>query len=634
MQILIALVVMAGAMQAHDPTAACTTCHDPAALQWSQHGIHAAMGCVSCHAQAAAGYPHRKNMTRPDCAACHADAVAELKKSVHGLAGSANGGPSCGACHGNVHAIVARTHAGSPIAKKNLPSTCGACHSDPQFLESHKVAFARPVEAFRESVHGRALVAGNDAAASCSDCHGSHDIARGRDPASKINHWNVPATCGACHANIKDIYAGSVHGQAVARGVPGAPVCTDCHGEHTILAPREPQSLVNPARVSQVTCSRCHADERLAARYNLPLDKVPAFEDSYHGLAGRAGSQTVANCASCHGVHNILSSSDRRSTVHPVNLATTCGACHAGAGARFAIGPVHVRAQSARAHPVVRWIRWFYLVVIPLTVGFMLLHGALDFVSKLIRGHRPAPGGDELIRMNLHFRIAHWLVVASFPALVYSGFALKFPESWWAAPLLAWEDRVAFRGTLHRAAAVLMLLGVAYHAVHLAVSRRDRSILRALLPRRADATHLWRAIRYNVGTSTDPPQFGKFSYAEKIEYWAFLWGTLVMTASGFLLWFNNFTLRHFPSWVADAATAIHYYEAILAGLSILVWHFYLVIFDPNVYPMERSWLTGRISAEHLKRMRPAYYTELVREQPPPAATAPEAGEQPAQMPRG
>ena len=95
----------------------------------------------------------------------------------------------------------------------------------------------------------------------------------------------------------------SVHGKAVANGVPGAPVCTDCHGEHNILAPSEPGSLVNAARVSTVTCGRCHGDERLAARYNLPLDKLPAYEDSFHGLAMRSGQQTVANCASCHGVH-------------------------------------------------------------------------------------------------------------------------------------------------------------------------------------------------------------------------------------------------------------------------------------------------------------------------------------------
>ena len=136
--------------------------------------------------------------------------------------------------------------------------------------------------------------------------------------------------------------------RAGSRARPSAPTAT---ASTRSSRPREPGSLVNPARVSSVTCGRCHGDERLVQKYNLPKDKVPAFEDSFHGLAGRAGSQSVANCASCHGVHNILPSSDPRSTVHPANLAKTCGACHPGRrrALRDRAGPRHERdAQRAR----------------------------------------------------------------------------------------------------------------------------------------------------------------------------------------------------------------------------------------------------------------------------------------------
>ena len=85
---------------------------------------------------------------------------------------------------------------------------------------------------------------------------------------------------------------------------------------------------------------------------------------------------------------------------------------------------------------------------------------------------------------------------------------------------------------------------------------------------------------YNLGLTKVEPTFAKFNYAEKLEYLAFMWGTLVMTVSGFLLWFNNFTLHYFPKWVSDAATAVHYYEAILATFAILIWHSYMVMFDP------------------------------------------------------
>jgi len=97
-----------------------------------------------------------------------------------------------------------------------------------------------------------------------------------------------------------------------------------------------------------------------------------------------------------------------------------------------------------------------------------------------------------------------------------------------------------------------------------------------------------------------------------MEYWAFLWGTVVMTVTGSLLWFNNFTLRHFPKWISDAATAVHYYEALLATFSILIWHFYMVIFDPLVYPMDTAWLNGKASADHYRHSRPEYLRALER----------------------
>jgi cytochrome b subunit of formate dehydrogenase len=205
----------------------------------------------------------------------------------------------------------------------------------------------------------------------------------------------------------------------------------------------------------------------------------------------------------------------------------------------------------------------------------------------------------------------------SFPVLVITGFALKFPDAWWARPILLWESGFAFRGMLHRTAAVVLIASVVYHFIHLAVSRRDRVILGYMWPGVRDLRDLGDMMLYTLGLSDHRPHFGKFSYAEKVEYFAFLWGMAIMTPTGFLLWFNNFTLRHFPKWVADAATALHYYEAILATLAILIWHFYTTVMDPDVYPMDLAWLTGKTSADHLRHTRPAYYRELLDEEKAP-----------------
>jgi cytochrome b subunit of formate dehydrogenase len=564
----------------------CVECHDIAGYKGS---AHEALGCGSCHTQAGK-FPHPENMARPSCSTCHVDEVNAFSHSVHAARKDASDNPTCQSCHGSVHAIVTAGDAASPVSKKNLPNTCGTCHANAQFLARHQIPFAHPVEAYKLSVHGKAIARGDEKAASCSDCHSSHAIQPGSDRRSKVSRQQVPSTCGACHTEIARTYAASVHGQAAARGVSSAPVCTDCHGEHSILAPSEPGSLVNPARVSSVTCGHCHGDERLASRFNLPAQNVKGYEDSFHGLAQRSGLKTVANCASCHGVHNILPSSDPRSTVNAANLAHTCGACHPGAGQKFAIGPVHTTPVSE--HPVVKGIRIAYWVIIPVALGFMLLHNGLDFFSKLIRGSAPS-AAEEYPRMNLNFRIAHGLVMLSFPVLVITGFALKFPESWWAV-------LVPQRGLVHRVAAVVLLASLFYHLGHLLTVCRDRVIMRLLLPAWQDLLDLKGMIRYRLGLTAERPQFGTFSYGEKIEYWAFIWGTLVMAASGFLLWFNNFSLRLFPKWLTDAATTLHYYEAILATSAIIVWHFYLVIFDPEVYPMDYAWLTGRTSAHPRK----------------------------------
>lgn len=596
------------------PKVQCSTCHADEASH-VPNSIHGAVDvtCLSCH-----GDPHEvaaaARTVPAKCAQCHADEVKEFRQSIHGQAAAAGDpdAPNCMSCHGSVHEIQASSEGASRVAKKNLPDTCASCHSNQQFLSRHKIPFAHPVELYKQSVHGRALVDGDGAAATCSDCHGSHGILPSRDARSKVNHWNIATTCGQCHSEISKTYLESVHGQAMKAGVSAAPVCSDCHGEHLILAPKEQGSLVNAARVSMVTCGRCHNDERLALRYNLPTDRVPSYADSYHGLALRGGSQIVANCASCHGVHNIFRSTDPRSTVNAANLPKTCGNCHAGAGGHFVIGPVHVQTSTGPAHPVVKWIRWTYWTLIPMTLGFMILHNLLDFLAKLIYRRPRHEVGGQVSRMNLNFRIAHWGVILSFPMLVFTGFALKYPEAWWARPILLWEGHFAVRGAVHRCAAVLLIASTLYHVIHLAANRRDRLFLKAMMPRIKDATDLVQVFSYNLGLTKVEPQFGKFNYAEKLEYLAFMWGTLVMTVSGLLLWFNNFTLRYFPKWVSDAATAIHYYEALLATFAILIWHSYMVIFDPLVYPMDTAWINGKVPADHYRHSRPEYLRALER----------------------
>jgi cytochrome b subunit of formate dehydrogenase len=610
-----ALVVLARVTALADEPSAddCLGCHqDPVATDAGRtvgaiagdgyrHSTHGDLGCPTCH-EDATEIPHGplKPVGLEPCTACHADAVDGFRRSAHAALAPANGA-ACAGCHGDVHAVLAHDEPGAPTYRPKIAIACARCHADRSVIEKYRIPIARPVEAYLQSAHARAVAEGKRGAV-CSDCHGAHAIARSSEPWSSIARARVPETCGACHVEVLRAYRASVHGEALARGTEDAPSCTDCHGEHRIFGPAEPASPVFAANLPGETCGRCHGDARLNEKFGLPAT-VAAFRDSFHGLALRTGKVTVANCASCHGVHDIRPSSDPRSHVSPANLAATCGKCHPGAGARFAIGPVHATAASVGGRAVA-WVRVLYLWLIAVTIGGMVVHNALDLARKARTPLPPVPEPTEVAeRMPRALRWQHGLVMGSFPVLVYSGFALTYPEHWWAAPFLRWEVRFGLRGILHRGAAVVLVVATVWHAVHVLTTPRLRTCLRRLVPRCADLRVLAGTLAYYVGRRAHPPHGGTFGYAEKAEYWAFLWGTVLMTVTGLLLWFENLTLRTLPAWVPEVATAIHFYEAVLATLAIVVWHLYFVIFDPAVYPMDWTWWTGRPPAHRVHERR-------------------------------
>ncbi|HLY59569.1 MAG TPA: cytochrome b/b6 domain-containing protein [Terriglobia bacterium] len=512
------------------------------------------------------------------------------------------GEPACASCHNVGEKLKNSAHAPVPCA------TCHVKHEEyPHPSDIPKPACAtcheRVARDFGQGVHAQAAKAGNAAAPDCEACHGTaHELVRAT---SAEFRRAVPDTCGMCHADIATEYKSSVHGQAVAHGVVDAPVCTTCHGEHAILKPQNAASSVSPRNIPG-TCAQCHANVRLSRRFGLPPDRVLSFQASYHGMALKSGDETVANCASCHGVHNIFPSSDSRSTINSKNLPATCGKCHLGAGARFALGPIH-ESPGGEEPKVVGWARSFYLVTIPLVVGLMFLHNFGDWLRKLNLHHSSRrqealgdPDGNASddampgeFRMFKFERLEHILLVLSFAVLAWTGFALKYPEGWWARPLLAWETNWPVRGTIHRIAAVLFMVVAGMHFISLLVSGKLRQHWKELWPRVSDGREAWMNFAYNVGLRGKRPHLSPHGYVEKAEYWAVVWGAVVMILTGLMLWANRFTLRWLPKSFSDLATAVHFYEAVLAGLAILVWHFYSVIFDPDVYPMETAWLTGR-----------------------------------------
>ena len=563
-----------------------------------KHSIHGSMfACVDCHKDVKS-LAHDTTPKKVSCAECHADAQTAYSHSTHGKAIAAGKpGASCEDCHGGAHEIMAADDAKSPVSHGNIPYTCGRCHGQKFLMESNGES-AQPFISYQESVHGRAIEKGSKKAAVCTDCHGSHEILPANDQKSPISKFNVPATCGTCHTAIQTTFMQSIHGQAIARGNGEAPVCTDCHGIHSIKSHTDANSPASEQNLSRDTCARCHQGVRLSQEFGVPGNRVASYFDSYHGLATEGGSVVAANCSSCHGVHNILPSSDPRSTINKANLNATCGKCHQGVTQKFTLTRVHSEdgvPSKDIGSAVVRWIRLIYIVLIALVIGAMFLHNAIIWRSKAVA--RRQMQNPSMVRMTENQRWQHLVLLASFIVLVITGFALKYPNSWFAE-VLGMSERL--RSITHRVAGVILIGAGIYHMFYLAMAREGRRLLVDIAPRPRDAFDAFGTMRYYLGMTGKKPGFGRFNYAEKAEYWALVWGTALMAVTGIMLWAKVWVGNLLARWWVDVATTVHFYEAILATLAIVVWHFYQVFFDPDVYPMNWAWWDGKMPVEHYR----------------------------------
>ncbi|MCK6500111.1 MAG: cytochrome b/b6 domain-containing protein, partial [Nitrospira sp.] len=523
--------------------------------------------CLECHGQ--------NDLTKTNAAGKTISLFVDeaiMKGSVHAT-------NSCVSCHRDLAKAWEHPDDGHVVE----PVNCALCHEQ-QSLTANA------------SAHAVALRNGTLAAATCKDCHGQHNILAHGAPEAPTHFSHLVETCGQCHTEEAAELAESVHGMAAARGDRRAPTCIDCHSEHQIADLRG----ASPIKIAEQVCGKCHASLRLNTRFKVRRTEVDTFLDSYHGLAAQGGSTKAANCASCHGWHNILASSDPRSTIHANNLVKTCGQCHPGISTNFASGKVHMddTGDSEVGLVVNRWVRRIYIALIVGVVGLLGLHNGAAWFHKARAAYKAA--GRTVVRMDTSQRRQHLVLLISFVVLAITGFALRFPDSmvFW---MLGTEE---VRRWLHRAAGVVLLGLGGWHIVYIAASAEGRRLVKDLWFRTQDWHDLKTQVRYLAGRQPQRAKFGRFGYAEKVEYWAVVWGTIIMGVTGLAIWLKVDFTRFLPRWLIDVAITIHYYEAILACLAIIVWHFYHVIFDPEVYPANWAWLDGRVSKEWQKHEHP------------------------------
>ncbi len=601
----------------------CLDCHDvaadPAAAE-EGYGIDAAAWRASIHAEAGFGcadchdgkddYPHEQ--TAPtSCADCHDDAASDFNRGVHGESHRQRGrsaawppGDPCSVCHG-VHDTRAVADPESRVHFRNVAATCGACHGDLGIVQRFGLSTA-PFNNYRQSVHGLANGDSDRHGAVCTDCHRAHLVLRARDPESLINPFRIPETCGACHPAESEEYLGSVHGVAFEHGVSASPTCTDCHGIHSIKMVPEEGATPLEERLVRSTCSTCHSSETLMSEYGVAPAHVSTYRASYHGLAAQRGASTVADCASCHGIHAIYPSSDPRSSVAAGNLEATCGHCHPGAGEEFSHHPVHAPADD----PVIAiagWVKRFYQVLIAVVIGGMLLHNGVIVAYYIRRKARRERAARRRRRFSTSQIVQHAILLGSFFVLAVTGFVLAYPNMWGSPLLESLGLTEAVRRWLHRGAAVLLLGAAAYHLAWLMTSYGRRELSR-IRPRWSDLSEIVGNLRFHLGRG-DRPAAGKYDYPAKIEYWSMVWGTAIMGATGIILWFPVWATSFLPTWAVKVSEVIHLFEAWLATLAILIFHFFYVFGHPEIYPFNAAMWHGRMSEDQIRHRHPAWAEE-------------------------
>jgi formate dehydrogenase gamma subunit len=212
----------------------------------------------------------------------------------------------------------------------------------------------------------------------------------------------------------------------------------------------------------------------------------------------------------------------------------------------------------------------------------------------------------KYLRFPVPERIEHWLFVLSFATLALTGLVQKFATGDLSTGIIAVLGGIETVRRIHRIAAVSMMLETVYHIGVVGYKLYVRRVRMSMLPTFTDVRIAWRALLYNLGMGKDKPQQGRFTFEEKVEYWAVVWGTLVMAITGFMMWNPIATTRFLPGDFVPAAKAAHGGEALLAVLAIIVWHLYHV----HLRHFNRSMFTGHLTEEEMLEEHPLELADI------------------------
>jgi cytochrome b subunit of formate dehydrogenase len=518
------------------------------------------------------------------CLGCHSNkiSIAEFAASVHGK-------NACTACHVEITDIARHMKGEVKVGKVR----CERCHKKETAEHYLSVHITKGVM--------------------CADCH--TDIHTHKSWMN--NKQDVVAKCVQCH-DKQAVYRNSIHGKAVAAGNQDSAACSDCHNLHEIKALGDPKSHQNREFHSKV-CMKCHADEEMMKRNNVMTVAVKSYLESYHGKNYRLGfPEKVAGCADCHSAHEILPAKDPKSTINPDNLVKTCGQCHGKATPLFTAYYAHGEHNNRGKYPILYYTFIFMTSLLFFVFSVFWVHTLLwmfrGFVENrekeaaLVAGHSEhiIPDGHKLYRrFTLRHILLHLIVITSFLGLSLTGLPLKFNDQEWAKALMSFFGGSANAGLIHRCCAVATFfyfftaIGMSIHFLFIRKDVPGNWLQRlfgpdSLCPNLRDLEDITGMVRWFFFKGPKPA-FERWTYWEKFDFFGVFWGMFIIGGSGLMLWFPQFFGIFLPGWMFNVATILHSDEALLATGFIFTVHFFNTHGRPEKFPMDFVIFNGQLN---------------------------------------
>jgi cytochrome b subunit of formate dehydrogenase len=348
-----------------------------------------------------------------------------------------------------------------------------------------------------------------------------------------------------------------------------------------------------------------------------------------HGELTQQGYAAAANCADCHGSHDILPVNNPESRLAPgENRLRTCQKCHVHAVSNFTRFDPHANFKDAVHFPKLHAVYGAIKYSLNFFFACFLVHSFLWFVRAFV--DRLQYGGHATLvskqyawpRFRSMHRALYAVLIVAFFGLTVTGLALKHSSHHWGQWLASGLGGFHSASVWHHFFAVLAIVASGVYlvrAVRRVVGlRRERSWTTivlgpdSLFPNGRDLRDFYNMVFWFIGFGRKPG-FERWTYWEKLEYWAFYLGAGVIGISGLMLWYPNLFCLALPGGVLNVAKVVHSEFAIYTASILFLIHFFHAHFRPEKFPLDLSVLTGLVSEEHLRKYRPEYVARLETE---------------------